>query len=108
MQLMDAGELNVTAEGFTGVIRFVWAVYLMLTKGALDYSPTGSFSEDDTYSSLCLNRACEHDVFEFFTTRVLQTATFQVCHVLFFLLHYRNEGFNYYFAMYILRKRSYV
>lgn len=75
--LMDAGELNVTAEGFTGVIRFVWAVYLMLTKGALDYSPTGSFSEDDTYSSLCLNRACEHDVFEFFTTRVLQTATFQ-------------------------------
>jgi len=79
---MDGVQLSVTAEGFTGVIRFVWAVYLMLTRGASEYNDTGSFSEDETYSRVCLIRACEHDVFEFFTTRVLQTATFQVCSVL--------------------------
>lgn len=79
---MDAGELSATAEGFTGVIRFVWAVYLMLTRGSSEYNPTGSLSEDETYSRACLSRACEHDVFEFFTTRVLQTPTFQVCIVL--------------------------
>ena len=78
---MDPIELSATAEGFTGVIRFVWAVYLMLTRGASEYSPSGSFSEDDNFSRSCLTRACERDVFEFLTTRVLQTATFQVVHV---------------------------
>lgn len=80
---MDASELSATAEGFTGVIRFVWAVYLMLTRIVSEYNPTGSFSEDETYSRACLIRACEHDVFDFLTTRVLQTATFQVCSVLY-------------------------
>jgi hypothetical protein len=82
---MDASELSATAEGFTGVIRFVWAVYLMLTRGASEYSLSGSFSEDDNFSRSCLTRTCEHDVFEFLTTRVLQTATFQVGRVRSFL-----------------------
>lgn len=84
MQIMDASQLSETAEGFTGVIRFVWAVYLMLTRGTSEYSLSGSFSEEDNFSRTCLTRACEHDVFEFLTTRVLRTATFQVGHVHYF------------------------
>lgn len=84
---MDASEVSATAEGFTGVIRFVWAVYLMLTRVASEYNPIGSFSEDENSSRACLTRACEHDVFEFMTTRILQTATFQVCNVLTYILN---------------------
>lgn len=80
---MDAGELSATAEGFTGVIRFVWVVYLMLTRGASEYNPTGSFCEDERYSRACLTRSIEHSCFEFLTTGVLGTSTFQVCIVLF-------------------------
>ncbi|KAG0620095.1 hypothetical protein M758_4G188900 [Ceratodon purpureus] len=75
--IMDTSELSATAEGFTGVIRFVWAVYLMITRGSSEYNTSGSFTEDEIFSRSCLTRACEHDVFEFITTRVLQTATFQ-------------------------------
>ena len=78
VQIMDAVDLGVVAEGFTGVIRFVWAVYLMLTRGVSEVSSNGTSLGDDTNTRLCLNRVCENDVFEFLTTRILKTATFQV------------------------------
>lgn len=78
VQIMDAVDLGVVAEGFTGVIRFVWAVYLMLTRGVSEVSSNGASLGDDTNARLCLNRVCENDVFEFLTIRILKTATFQV------------------------------
>jgi len=75
--VMDESDLNVIAEGFTGVIRLVWAVYIMLTKSVSEVTSAGALFADDASAQSCLNRACEHDVFEFLTTRVLKTATYQ-------------------------------
>lgn len=75
---MDAADLGPIAVGFTAVIQFVWAVYLMLTEDGTEGTSTGSSFLDDESSSLCLDRACEQDVFKFLNARVLQSATFQV------------------------------
>lgn len=75
--IMDTGDLSPITEGFTGVIRFVWAVYLMLTTCDSDVVQSRGSYEDDVFARTCLNRACQHDVFEFLAARVLQTATYQ-------------------------------
>jgi nuclear pore complex protein Nup205 len=78
LQVMDAADLGPIAVGFTAVIQFVWAVYLMLTEDGTEGTSTGSSFSNDESSSLCLDRACEQDVFKFLNARVLQSATFQV------------------------------
>lgn len=72
LQISSAG-LDPLTEGFTGVIRFVWAVFLVLTSGIV---PGTAEDEMSAYSSL--NRALEHDVFDFLCNRIIRTAAFQV------------------------------
>jgi hypothetical protein len=53
-------------------------VYIMLTKSVSEVTSAGALFADDASAQSCLNRACEHNVFEFLTTQVLKTATYQV------------------------------
>lgn len=78
LQVMDEADLGPIAVGFTAVIQFVWAVYLMLTEDGTEGTSSGPPFLDDESSSLCLDRACEQNVFEFLNAQVLQSATFQV------------------------------
>lgn len=69
LQVMEVNNRG-SNEGFTGVIRFVWSVFMMLTTGT---------SEEEAGTRACLDWACENNVFDFLTTTVLKTAAYQVC-----------------------------
>ncbi|BBN13132.1 nuclear pore complex protein Nup205 [Marchantia polymorpha subsp. ruderalis] len=66
-QVMEVNNRG-SNEGFTGVIRFVWSVFMMLTTGT---------SEEEAGTRACLDWACENNVFDFLTTTVLKTAAYQ-------------------------------
>ncbi|KAL2621518.1 hypothetical protein R1flu_001723 [Riccia fluitans] len=68
-QLIDE-ESKGSKEGFTGFIRYVWSVFLMLTTGP------GASSEEAAIRA-CLDWSCENSVFDFITTTVLKTAVYQ-------------------------------
>lgn len=74
---MDA-DTSAATEGFTGVIRLVWAVFLMLTSGPAG-SAHGGNNSSESNARTCLDWAFEHNAFEFLTSNVLKTAAFQVC-----------------------------
>ncbi|CAM6098602.1 unnamed protein product [Calypogeia fissa] len=71
--VMEA-DTNATTEGFTGVIRLVWAIFLMLTSGP---TARGANPGAESNARICLDWACEHNAFEFLTSNVLKTAAFQ-------------------------------
>lgn len=67
-----------TVEGFTGVIRLAWAVFLMLTSSAgVPGSLSLSSTSENNNVCLVLDRACEHNAFRFLVNRILKTPAFQ-------------------------------
>ena len=75
---MDVSGFNVDIEGFTGIVRLAWVIVRTISKQISEVTAVGSTVEDDGILRLCLNRACDHDLFGFLRSRVFETATFQV------------------------------
>lgn len=76
--MLDEAEVNSVTEGFTGLIRLAWVTIGTLTKQTPDVTAVKATVEDDSILYLCLNRACDRDVFGFLNTHIFETAAFQV------------------------------
>lgn len=75
--MLDEAEVNSVTEGFTGLIRLAWVTIGTLTKQTPDVTAVKATVEDDSILYLCLNRACDRDVFGFLNTHIFETAAFQ-------------------------------
>lgn len=85
---MDVSEFNSNTEGFTGIIRLAWVIIQTISKQIPEVTEVGSTVEADGVLRLCLNRACDHDLFGFLNSQVFETAAFQV------LLNFLCARFN--------------
>ena len=77
-QIMDVSEFTVNTEGFTGIVRLAWVLIRSTSKQIREVNAIGSTVGDDEILRLCLNRACDNDLFGFLNTRVFETIAFQV------------------------------
>ncbi|KAG0583450.1 hypothetical protein KC19_3G136800 [Ceratodon purpureus] len=75
--IMDVSEFTVNTEGFTGIVRLAWVLIRSTSKQIREVNAIGSTVGDDEILRLCLNRACDNDLFGFLNTRVFETIAFQ-------------------------------